>query len=170
MLFFYLYPISIHCCCIFLYLYSVSVHFYCMFFVSILYSIICIQYSIFCPFLLYMFRFYSIFNHLYLIINDLYAIVFHSYSMNSIYIPKFSFVFYITIFVLYNSDLIAIARKGPLEGLKSPIYKLGELEKWRRYRFVQDKRHCTELIDELKLANSNLHKLARAKFRNILLP
>ena len=55
-----------------------------------------------------MFRFYSIFDHLYLIINDLYAIVFHYYSMTSIYIPKFSFVFYITMFVLYNNDLYSI--------------------------------------------------------------
>ena len=55
-----------------------------------------------------MFRFYSIFDHLYLIINDLYAIEFHYYSMTWIYIPNFSFVFYITIFVLYNSDLYSI--------------------------------------------------------------
>ena len=55
-----------------------------------------------------MFRFYSIFDHLYLITNDLYAIVFHYYSMTSIYIPKFSFVFYIIIFVLDNNDLYMI--------------------------------------------------------------
>ena len=55
-----------------------------------------------------MFRFYSIFDHLYLIINDLYAMVFHCYSMTSIYIPNFSFVFYITIFVLYNIELHSI--------------------------------------------------------------
>ena len=53
-----------------------------------------------CSFLLYLFRFYSIFDHFYVIINDLYAIVlFHNYSITSIYIPNFSFVFYITIFV-----------------------------------------------------------------------
>ena len=46
-----------------------------------------------------MFRFYSIFVHLYLIINDLYAIVFHYYSMTSIYIPNFSFVFYVNIYL-----------------------------------------------------------------------
>ena len=45
---------------------------------------------------------------MYLIINDLYAIVFHYYSMTSIYIPNFSFVFYFTIFVLYNIDLYSI--------------------------------------------------------------
>ena len=55
-----------------------------------------------------MFRSYSIFDHLCLIINDLYAIVFHYFSMTSIYIPNFSFVFYITIFVLYNSALYSI--------------------------------------------------------------
>ena len=55
-----------------------------------------------------MFRFYSIFDHLYLIINYLYAIVFHYYSMTSIYIPNFSFLFCITIFVLYNIDLHSI--------------------------------------------------------------
>ena len=55
-----------------------------------------------------MFRFYSIFDHLCLIIINLYAIVFHYYSMTSIYIPNFSFVFYITIFVLYNKDLYSI--------------------------------------------------------------
>ena len=55
-----------------------------------------------------MFRFYSVFDHLYSIINDLYAIVFHYCSMTSIYIPNFTFVFYITIFVLYNNDLYSI--------------------------------------------------------------
>ena len=45
-------------------------------------------------------------DHFYVIINDLYAIVFYYYSMTSIYIPHFSFVFYITI--LYNSDLYSI--------------------------------------------------------------
>ena len=59
---------------IFDHLYSIYFHFYCLCTVSILYSII-----------------------LYVIINDLYAIVFHYYS---IYIPKFSIVFNITIFVL----------------------------------------------------------------------
>ena len=55
-----------------------------------------------------MFRSYSIFDHLYLIINDLFAIAFHYYSMTSIYIPNFSFIFYITVFALYNSDLYSI--------------------------------------------------------------
>ena len=55
-----------------------------------------------------MFRSYSIFDHLYLIINDLFAIVFHKYSITSIYIPNFSFAVYITIFVLYNSDLYSV--------------------------------------------------------------
>ena len=55
-----------------------------------------------------MFRSYSIFDRLYLIINDLYAIVFHYFSMTSICIPNFSFVFYIAIFVLYNNDLYSI--------------------------------------------------------------
>ena len=55
-----------------------------------------------------MFCFYSIFDHLYLIINDLYAKVFHYYSVTSIYIPNFSFVFYIPIFVWYNSHLYSI--------------------------------------------------------------
>ena len=64
---------------------SISVHFYCIFFVSILYSIICIQYL-----------FISRFDHLYLIINDLYAIVFHYNSMTSINIP------YFFIFIIYN--------------------------------------------------------------------
>ena len=55
-----------------------------------------------------MFHFYSILDHFYVIINDLYAIVFHYYSITSIYIPNFSFVFYITLFVLYNRDLYSI--------------------------------------------------------------
>ena len=38
------------------------------------------------------------------------------------------------------------------------------------YRFVQNRRSLTELIDEIKTAQCNLHKLARVKFRNILLP
>ena len=56
-------------------LYSTAVHFYCMF------------------------RSYSIFDNLYLIIHDLYGIVIHYYSMTSIYIQNFSFVFFITIFI-----------------------------------------------------------------------
>ena len=55
-----------------------------------------------------MFLFYSIFDHFYVIINDLYTIVFHYNSMTSIYIPNFLFVFYITIFVLYNRNLYSI--------------------------------------------------------------
>ena len=55
-----------------------------------------------------MFRFCSIFDHFYVVINDLYAIAFQYYSITSIYIPNFSFVFYITIFVLYNRDLHSI--------------------------------------------------------------
>ena len=37
------------------------------------------------------------------------------------------------------------------------------------YRFVQIRRNWDELIDEIKIAQCNLHKLARAKFRNIFL-
>ena len=55
-----------------------------------------------------MFGFYSIFDHFYVIINDLYATEFYYYSITSIYIPNFSFVFYTTIFLLYNSDLYSI--------------------------------------------------------------
>ena len=61
-----------------------------------------------CSFLLYSFCFYSIFDHFYVIFNDLYAIVFHYYSMTTVYVPSFSFVFYTTIFVLYNRDLYSI--------------------------------------------------------------
>ena len=54
-----------------------------------------------------MFRFYTIFVH-FLCNNDLNALVFHYYSITSVYIPNFSLVFYITIFVLYNRDLYSI--------------------------------------------------------------
>ena len=36
--------------------------------------------------------------------------------------------------------------------------------------FVQNRSYWTEFKDEIKIAQCNLHKLARAKFQNILLP
>ena len=104
-------------------LFDIFLYFYSIFFIAVVYFYICIQslfvsivYILFlfyirsflfniCSFLLYMFRFYSIFDHFYVIINDLYAIVFHYYSITSIYIPNFSFVFYITMPWLLNTNV-----------------------------------------------------------------
>ena len=65
--------------------------------------------------------------------------------------------------------LIAVTRKGTLEGVKAPAFELGKIQKWCWYRFVQIRRYWTELIDEIKIAQCNLHKLACATFQNILL-
>ena len=56
-----------------------SGHFYCICFVSILYSMICIQYIRL--FLLYNFRLYCIFSYLHCIFLDLYLISGHFYSI-----------------------------------------------------------------------------------------
>ena len=66
--------------------------------------------------------------------------------------------------------MIAVALKGSLEDLNAPAFELGKIQKLCWHRFVQIRRHWTELIDEIKIAQCNLHQLARAKFRNILLP
>ena len=91
--------------------YSIFLYIYSIFFIAFAYFYICIQFLFIaivyvsflfyirsfvfniCSFLLYMFRFCSIFDQFYLIINDLYAMVFHYYSITSIYIQNFSFVF-----------------------------------------------------------------------------
>ena len=64
--------------CIFWDLYLISGHFYSICFVSILYSMICIQYIRL--FLLYNFRLYCIVCHLHCIFLDLYLIFGHFYS------------------------------------------------------------------------------------------
>ena len=66
--------------------------------------------------------------------------------------------------------MIAVALKVPLEGLNAPAFELGKIQNWCWYRFVQIIRYWTELIDEIKITKWYLHKLARAKFRNIVLP
>ena len=79
--FLYFYWILLHYYCIFLDLYLMSGHFYSICFVSILYSMICIQY----PFIfLYNFRLYCIFSYLRCIFLDL--------AISIIYV---SFLFYI---------------------------------------------------------------------------
>ena len=59
-----------------------------------------------------------------------------------------------------NNYLIAVAWKGPLEGLNAPAYKLGKIQKWCWCRFVQIRKYWTEVIDEIKIAKIiciNLH-------------
>ena len=77
--FLYFYRILLHYYCIFWDLYLLSGHFYSICFVSILYSMICIQYIRL--FLLYNFRLYCIFSHLHCIFLDLYLISGHFYSI-----------------------------------------------------------------------------------------
>ena len=67
-------------------------------------------------------------------------------------------------------EMMAVARKGPLEGLNALAFELGKIQEWCWYRFVQIRRYRAELIDEIKISHGNLHKLASAKFRSILLP
>ena len=67
-------------------------------------------------------------------------------------------------------EMIAVARNGSLEGLNAPAFELGKIQKWCWYRFVQIRKYWTEFIDDIKISQCNLHKLARAKFRIILLP
>ena len=38
-------------------------------------------------------------------------------------------------------EMIAVARKGPLEGLNAPAFELGKIQKWCWYRFVQVRRY-----------------------------
>ena len=78
-MFLYFYRILLHYYCIFWDLYLISGHFYSICFVSILYSMICIQYIRL--FLLYNFRLYCIFSHLHCIFLDLYLISGHFYSI-----------------------------------------------------------------------------------------
>ena len=78
-IFLYFYRILRHYYCIFWDLYLISGHFYSIRFVSILYSMICIQYIRL--FLLYNFRLYCIFSHLHCIFLDLYLISGHFYSI-----------------------------------------------------------------------------------------
>ena len=84
-----------------------------------------------CSFLLYIFRCYSIFDHLYLIINDLYAIVFHLYSMTCIYIPKFSFVFYITVYLDFAKAFDSVAHERLLRKISAYGIK-GSVLSWIR--------------------------------------
>ena len=78
-MFLYFYWTLLHYYCIFWDLYLISGHFYSICFVSILYSMICIQYIRL--FLLYNFRLYCIFSHLHCIFLDLYLISGHFYSI-----------------------------------------------------------------------------------------
>ena len=78
-IFLYFYRILLHYHGIFWDLYLISGHFYSICFVSILYSMICIQYIRL--FLLYNFRLYCIFIHLHCIFLDLYLISGHFYSI-----------------------------------------------------------------------------------------
>ena len=68
-MFLYFYWILLHYYCIFWDLYLISGHFYSICFVSILYSMICIQYIRL--FLLYNFHLYCIVSHLHCIFLDL---------------------------------------------------------------------------------------------------
>ena len=52
--------------------------------------------------------------------------------------------------------LIAVARKGPLEGLNAPAFELGKVQKWCWYCFVQIRRYWIELIEEIKITQCNL--------------
>ena len=78
-IFIFLSYILLHYYCIFWDLYLIYGHFYSICFVSILYSMICIQYIRL--FLLYNFRLYCIFSHLHCIFLDLYLIFGHFYSI-----------------------------------------------------------------------------------------
>ena len=78
-MFLYFYWILLHYYCIFWDFYLISGHFYSICFVSILYSMICIQYIRL--FLLYNFRLYFIFSNLHCIFLDLYLISGHFYSI-----------------------------------------------------------------------------------------
>ena len=78
-IFLYFYRILLHYYCIFWDLYLISGHFYSIYFVSILYSMICIQYIRL--FLLYNFRLYCIFSHSHCLFLDLYLISAHFYSI-----------------------------------------------------------------------------------------
>ena len=78
-IFLYFYRILLHYYCLFWDLYWISGHFYSICFVSILYSMICIQYIRL--FLLYSFRLYCIFSHLHCIFLELYLISGHFYSI-----------------------------------------------------------------------------------------
>ena len=78
-IFLYFYRILLHYHGIFWDLYLISGHFYSICFVSILYSMICIQYIRL--FLLYNFRLYCIFIHSHCIFLDLYLISGHFYSI-----------------------------------------------------------------------------------------
>ena len=46
--------------------------------------------------------------------------------------------------VKLQKQLIAVAWKGPLEGLNAPTFELGKIQKWCWYRFVQIRRYWTE--------------------------
>ena len=78
-IFLYFFRILLHYYCLFWDLYLISGHFYSICFVSILYSMICIQYIRL--FLLYNFRLYCIFSYLHCIFLDLYLISGHFYSI-----------------------------------------------------------------------------------------
>ena len=99
-LFLYFYRILLHYCCIFWDLYLISGHFYSICFVSILYSMICIQYIRL--FLLYNFRLYCIFSHLHCIF---FGFVFNIrpflFDLTSLLLYIFGFVFNIWPFPFY---------------------------------------------------------------------
>ena len=89
-IFSYFNRILLHYYCIFWDLYLISGHFYSICFVSILYSMICIQYIRL--FLLYNFRLYCIFCHLHCVFLD-YILI---------------FVFNLCSFLFYNLHLYSI--------------------------------------------------------------
>ena len=108
-IFLYFYRILLHYYCIFWDLYLISGHFYSIYFVSILYSMICIQYIRL--FLLYNFRLYCIFSHLHCLFLDLYLISAHFYSILRHYYCIFLdlyFVFNLCSFLFYIFHLYSI--------------------------------------------------------------
>ena len=100
LIFLYFYRILLHYYCIFWDLYLISGHFYSICFVSILYSMICIQYIRL--FLLYNFRLYCIFSHFSLYI---FGFIFNIWpflvDLTSLLLYIFGFVFNIWPFLLY---------------------------------------------------------------------
>ena len=69
--------------------------------------------------------------------------------------------------VFTHNQMIAVKRKGPLEGLNVPFFELEEIQIEFWFHCAQNRRYMTEMIDKLKITLHNLNKLARAKFRNI---
>ena len=101
-IFLYFYRILLHYYCIFWDLHLISGHFYSICFVSVLYSMICIQYIHL--FLLYNFRLYCIFSHLHCIFLDLYLkfnIWPFLFDLTSLLLYILGFVFNIWPFLLY---------------------------------------------------------------------